>query len=84
MVDETVAPNLVFHDRPFPDIVGCDTYKQYITSLHTPYSGLQLIFDEIIGESYITAARWMLTGTHAGQSPTMRISPSGKQVTITG
>ena len=84
LVDDTVAPNLVYHNRPFPDVLGCDGYKQYIAGLRAAYSDLHITFDEIIGEGNTTVARWTLRGVHTGQSPSVRIPPTGKQVTLTG
>ncbi|MDH4267218.1 MAG: ester cyclase, partial [Deltaproteobacteria bacterium] len=50
VVDETAATNLVFHNPPFPDVVGREAYKQYITGARAAYSGLHITFDEVIGE----------------------------------
>ncbi len=84
VVDETAATNLVLHNSPFADVVGREAYKQYITGLRAAYSGLHLTFDEVIGQGDTTVARWTLRGKHTGQSPSLPIPPTGKQVTITG
>ena len=36
-LDELVAPNWVRHKPPFPDIVGLDALKKYITDCRTSY-----------------------------------------------
>jgi predicted ester cyclase len=84
VVDETAAANLVFHNPPFPDVVGREAYKQYIGGVRAAFSGLHITFDEVIGEGNTTVARWTLRGTHTGQSPSLPFPPTGKQVTITG
>jgi predicted ester cyclase len=84
VVDDTAAASLVVHNPPFPDVVGREAYKQYITGFRAVYSGLHMTFDEVIGERNTTVVRWTLRGTHTGQSLTFPIPPTGKQVTITG
>jgi predicted ester cyclase len=84
VVDETAAANFVLHNSPFPDVVGREAYKQYITGLRATLTGLHMTFDEVIGEGNTTVARWTLRGTHTGQLPSLPVPPTGKQVTITG
>jgi len=83
-VDDTAAANEVLHNSPFPDLVGREAHKQYVAGLRATYSGLHMTFDEVTGEGDTTVVRWTLRGTHTGQSPTLPIPPTGRQVTITG
>jgi len=84
VVDDTASESLVLHNPPFPDLVGREAYKQYITGVRAAYPDLQLTFDELIGEAETTVARWTLRGTHLGKSPTLPIPPTGKRVIIKG
>ena len=76
-LDEVYAPDYVWHRRPFPDLVGLDGVKASMTDMRIAYH-------EMVGEGDIIAYRYTWMGTHTGQSPTLPIPPTGKEVTLVG
>jgi len=84
VVDDCCAAGFVYHVPPYPDVEGTEAYKKYISDLRAAYSNLQLTIDEMIIEGDIGAMKWTFRGTHTGQSPTLGIPPTGKQVTFSG
>jgi predicted ester cyclase len=84
VVDEDCVADFVYHTPPFPDFQGTEAYKQFVAGVRNAYSGVHITVDEVIVEGDTTVFRWTLRGTHTGQSPTIRIPPTGKPVTMTG
>jgi len=83
-LDEIVAPDIVYHVPPGPDIEGLAAYKQHMSDLRKALSGFQFELHELIVDGDIDAGRWTIRGTHTGQLPGPPIPPTGKQVTMTG
>lgn len=84
-LDEIVAPDMVHHQPPGPDLKGLAAYKQMVADMRKAFSDIKLTFDEIIVEGEVSAARWTFQGTHTGQMADMPpIPPTGKRVTMTG
>jgi len=83
-MDECYSAEFIYHRVPLPDIVGLEAYKRAIIDVRNSFSDVQLRFDEIIIEGDVIATRWTFGGKHLGQSPTIPIPPTNKQVTITG
>lgn len=84
VLDDFYATDFVYHIPPYPDIKGLEGYKKYISSIRSSYPDVQITIDEIIVEGDICAFRWTYRGTQTGESPTLGIPPTGKQVTFTG
>ena len=61
---------------------GRDGFKQIITGLRAAFPDLQASVDDLIAEGDKVMCRWTTRGTHQG--PLGGISPTGKQVTVTG
>jgi predicted ester cyclase len=85
VIDEYIAPGYIGHDPSLPEpIRGIDgtkaNYQQYIDA----FSGAQITVDEQIAEGDIVATRWTGRGTHTGEFPGTGISPTGKDVTVSG
>lgn len=84
VLDDFYVTDFVYHIPPYPDIKGLEGYKKYISSIRSSYPDVQITIDEIIVEGDIGAFRWTYQGTQTGESPTLGIPPTGKQVTFTG
>lgn len=80
VADEVDAADYVYHNSPFPDIVGREAFKQYVAGARIALPDLHVTADEIIVEGNTTVTRYTWRGTHTGQSPTLPIPPTGKQV----
>jgi predicted ester cyclase len=71
VVDEIVAPDLVWHDA---GINGVAAFKQYLTTFRTEFPDLQIITEDLVAEGDKVVVRMTIQGTHA---------PTGKQATWT-
>ena len=83
-LNELYAADFVYRRPPLPDITGLQAYKQAIADVRSSFSDVELTFNEIIVEGETIATRWKFQGTHIGQSPTIPVPSTGKQVRITG
>ena len=83
-LDELVAPNWVRHKSPFPDIVGLDALKKFITDCRTSYPDVNLTIEKVIIDGDWIASLWTYEGTQSGVSPTTGAPPSNKRVKIRG
>ena len=84
-LDEILAPDLVHHQPPMPDLKGLTAYKQMVAEMRKAFSDITFAFDEMIAEGDVSAARWTFQGTHTGQMPNMPPAPpTGRRVTMTG
>ncbi len=85
VLGEFYAANIVRHHPPMPNVEGLEALKQFVADLRSAYSNLQITIDEIITEGdKLSATRFTFRGTHTGQSPTIPIPPTGKQIEMTG
>lgn len=84
-LDEIVAPDMLHHQPPGPDLNGLVAYKKMVADMRKAFSDIKFAFDEIVVEGEANAARWTFRGTHTGHVPNMPpIPPTGKRVTMTG
>ncbi len=81
VVDELVAPSYVFHD-PQGSFSGPQGLKQFITAFRSAFSDMQFTVEDMIAEGDKVVKRWTLRAKHTGDF--MGITPTGKQVEITG
>lgn len=81
MVDELYVPDFVFHNAS-RTIHGLEPFKQYLSMLHTAFPDLHITIEDMIGEGDRVVVRFTFRGTHQGDL--MDISPTGKQVVVTG
>jgi len=84
VLDDMYSPDVLYHLTPYPDVVGLEAYKQYITAQRTSYPDIKLTIQEIIVDGDNGAMRWTFEGTHEGDSPTLGISATGNHVKFTG
>lgn len=82
--DEIVAPDVVYHQPPAPDVKGLDAYKKVMEDFRKAFSGLRFTIHEWPMEESVDAFRYTIQGTHTGQLPGSPIPPTGKSVTMTG
>jgi steroid delta-isomerase-like uncharacterized protein len=83
-LDEVYAPDYVWHRPPFPDLVGLDGVKASMTDMRSAYSELRISYVEMVGEGDTIAYRYTWQGKHTGQSPSLPIPPTGKEVILVG
>ena len=83
-LDEVYAADYVWHRPPFPDATGLQAVKESIAGMRSAYSGIQIGYTEMIGEGNTIAYRYIWQAKHTGQSPTLSIPPTGKEVTLQG
>ncbi len=83
-LDEVYAQDYVWHRPPFPDATGLAASKESIDSMREAYSELQMSYEEMVAEGSSIAYRYTFRGRHTGQSPTLPIPPTGKEVTLAG
>jgi steroid delta-isomerase-like uncharacterized protein len=83
-LDEVYAPDYVWHRPPFPDLVGLDGVKASMTDMRSAYSELRISDVEMVGEGDTIAYRYTWQGKHTGQSPSLPIPPTGKEVILVG
>ncbi len=83
-VDESCAPDFVFHDPnlPFPGGVRSrEDYKQFGTGFLAALPG-QYTIEDLVAEGEKVVLRYTYRGTHQG--PWRGVPPTGKEVTFTG
>ncbi|HNS51830.1 MAG TPA: ester cyclase [Anaerolineae bacterium] len=81
---EAYTADLVSHKPPFPDTVGLEAVKESMAASRIGYSDIQIIYEEMIGEGSVIAYRYTWQAKHTGQSPSLPIPPTGKEVILQG
>ncbi len=82
-LSEILAPDVVVHMPPIPDINGIDAYRAAIADLRNALPNARLVFNEVgVNGEHITT-RYTITGTQL--MPSMMFGPpTGKAITLTG
>jgi len=75
---------LIRYLPPYEKVEGLEVFKEYILSIRKGFPDLNLKMDEFIIEGNNLAISWQWTGTHSGESPRLKLPPTGKKVTISG
>ena len=83
-LDEVYADDYVWHRPPFPDTSGITAVKESISSMRETYTELEISYDEMVAEGDSIAYRYTFRGRHSGQSSTLPIPPTGKEVSLVG
>ncbi len=78
MLDEVFALDSTYHVPPFPDLVGIEAHKQFITEARLSYPDFHLMLHEIIAEGNVTVMRWTWHGTFSGPSSMIPIPPTNR------
>jgi steroid delta-isomerase-like uncharacterized protein len=83
VVDEYIAPRFVGHDPAEPEpIRGPQGFKEQIEKYLAAFPDARFTIDDQFAEGDRVATRWTARGTHQGELA--GISPTGKEVTVTG
>ncbi len=82
--DEFYAPGLVHHRPPLADFNSLEEEKESVKGTLSAFTNSKITVHEIISENDITAWRWSWTATHTGQSPSLPIPPTGKDIILVG
>lgn len=82
--DEVYAEDYVFRRPPLADINGLEAAKQSVMGTLPGYSDIRVTYDEWIAQGDSIAYRWTLRMKHTGQSATLPIPPTGKDVVLKG
>ncbi len=81
---EVYAEDYVWRRPPLPDIKGLEAAKQSIAGARAGYSDINPSYDEWIVQGNSIAYRWTFRMKHTGQSATLPIPPTGKEVVLKG
>jgi predicted ester cyclase len=79
-LDEFYAPDFVRHVPPFPDTVGLEAYKKYISNVRGSYPGAHLTIDKWLCEGDLSASRGTWQGTKAGESVLTTAGGTGQKL----
>jgi steroid delta-isomerase-like uncharacterized protein len=79
LVDETCAPNFVFHNGS-RTIQGLPAYKRYLAPFFSAFPDAHFTTEAMVAEGDTVAVRRTFRGTHKGSL--MGLPPTGRQVTI--
>jgi predicted ester cyclase len=83
VIDEYVAPGYVGHDPSEPEpIRGPQAFRGQVEKYLAAFPDTRFTIDEQFAEGERVATRWTARGTHQGEIG--GISPTGKEVTVTG
>jgi predicted ester cyclase len=79
LVDETCAPNFVFHNGS-RTIQGLPAYKRYLAPFFSAFPDAHFTTEAMVAEGDTVAVRRTFRGTHRGSL--MGLPPTGRQVRI--
>jgi steroid delta-isomerase-like uncharacterized protein len=79
-VDEIYSADCVLHSPPLPDVRGLEALKAHIAGIRSAYADSTIDYAEMIGEGDRVVYRYTWKARHTGQSETLPIPPTGKQV----
>jgi predicted ester cyclase len=79
-LDEIYSADCVLHSPPLPDVRGLEALKEHIAGIRSAYSESQLAYAEMVGEGDRIVYRYTWRARHTGQSQTLPIPPTGKEV----
>lgn len=78
------ADTFVFHNFPFPDLVGIEANRESDRAVFNAFSNIRMETKklEVIGDYVFWV--WTWEAVHTGLSPTLGIEPTGKKVFLEG
>jgi predicted ester cyclase len=83
VIDEYLAPGYIGHDPSEPEpIRGPQGFRRQIEKYLAAFPDTRFTIDDQFAEGDQVATRWTARGTHQGEIG--GISPTGKEVTVTG
>jgi len=81
VADEIFATDSVYQTSAYPDILGPEGFKDFLTEHLIPFPDAHYTIDDIVAEGDKVATRWTFNATH--QDELLGIPPTGNQVTLT-
>ncbi len=82
--DKFYAPNTVHHRPPLPTFNSLAEEKDSIRGTLSAFTSSKITINEIIAEGNFSTLRYTWQATHTGQSPSLPIPPTGKEITLEG
>ena len=82
--DEFYAADYVHHRPPLEVFDSLEAEKQSVANTLKAFSNSEITIHEIVMEGNMSAWRWTWKAKHTGQSPSLPIPPTGKEVTLVG
>jgi predicted ester cyclase len=82
VVDESLAPDFVYHGPGGAEVKGPEGYKQFLARLRTAYPDIHVKIENIVAEADKVATRYTCTFTFTGQTGT--VFPTGNRVSMIG
>jgi predicted ester cyclase len=79
-MDEIYHADCILHSPPLPDVQGLEAVKEHVAGIRSAYSDAQITTGEMIGEGDRIIYRYNWRAKHTGQSQTLPIPPTGKEV----
>jgi steroid delta-isomerase-like uncharacterized protein len=79
-MDEIYRADCVLHSPPLPDVRGLEALKAHIAGIRSAYTDNSIAYAEMIGEGDRVVYRYTWKARHTGQSATLSIPPTGKEV----
>jgi predicted ester cyclase len=64
--------------------VGLDGVKASMADMRSAYTDLRISYADMVAEGSNIAYRFTWAGKHTGQSPSLPIPPTGKEITLGG
>lgn len=79
-----LADSFVFHNFPFPDLVGIEANRASDKAMYNAFSDVKFTTQklEVVNDHVFWVFSW--EATHTGVSPTLGIPPTGKRVHMQG
>ncbi len=76
-MDEYYAPDYVYHQPPFPDVVGLEAYKKFIADARAASPGFHLTYEGSVHEGDWCVQWGRVSGTYTGTSPLAEVATAG-------
>jgi predicted ester cyclase len=83
-LDEIYDANFIYHNAPFPDILGLEASKQDIAGSRAAFPDIQWTSHEMVMEGDTLVTRYTLQMTHTGESSKIPVPPTGCRITYVG
>ena len=81
VVDESFAPDFVYHDPANPTVHSRQDYKQWLTQFLAAFPDAHFSLEDMLAEEDKVAYRYTLRGTQSGSW--RGAAPTGKPITVT-
>ncbi|MDW7739094.1 MAG: ester cyclase [Bacillota bacterium] len=82
--DEYYAPDCTFHKPPFADLPNLEAAKESTRESRNAYSNIKVDIPNIVFEGNLSTWQYAWKAKHTGQSPSLPIPPTNKDVTLVG